>query len=136
MISTAVLAPPQELPHGPPVRRPRPRVRGPRREELQKPFDGGRPGVDDQLRQHDGRGLSPARDWRPGVLPGPGPRSFGHLSPAADSPVDERLEPLVVVHERMASEYSRPTASFAPLNRTAIRSRETDTPRPNSAAPR
>ena len=47
------LAPPQELPHLPPVRRPGSCVRNPPREELQKPRDGIRPRVDDHLRQRD-----------------------------------------------------------------------------------
>ena len=51
----SVLAPSQKLPHGPPVRRPRPRVRDPRREELQEPRDRIRPGVDDHLRQRETR---------------------------------------------------------------------------------
>ena len=47
------LAPRQKLPHGPPVRRPRPLVRDPPREELQEPRHGIRPRVDDQRRQDD-----------------------------------------------------------------------------------
>ena len=47
------LAPPQELPHRPPVRRSRPRVRDPPHEELEEPLDGIRSGVDDQRRQDD-----------------------------------------------------------------------------------
>ena len=42
-------APPEELPHRPPVRRPRPRVRDPSGEELQEPRRGLGPRVDDHL---------------------------------------------------------------------------------------
>ena len=49
----SVLAPGQKLPHRPPVRRPRPLVRDPPREELEEPLDGIRSGVDDQRRQDD-----------------------------------------------------------------------------------
>ena len=50
---TSRLAPPQELPHRSPVRRPCPRVRDPPREELQEPRHRRRPRVDDHLRQDD-----------------------------------------------------------------------------------
>ena len=46
-------APREKLPHRPPVRRPRPLVRDPPREELEEPLDGIRSGVDDQRRQDD-----------------------------------------------------------------------------------
>ena len=65
------LAPRQELPHGPPVRRARPRVRDPRREELQEALDGRRPGVDDHRGQHDGPAgpgdLGPGDRWHQGL---------------------------------------------------------------------
>ena len=63
-LETSRLAPPEELPHRPSVRRPRPRVRDPPREELQEPRHRRRPRVDDHLRQDDLP--SPARhDCRP-----------------------------------------------------------------------
>ena len=52
------LAPSQELPHGPPVRRARPPVGDPRGEELQEPLHRRGARVDDQLRQHE---LDPLR---------------------------------------------------------------------------
>ena len=58
------LAPREKLPHGPPVRGPRPRVRDPPREELQKPRDGIRPRVDDQRRQDDDVGFPVCDDHR------------------------------------------------------------------------
>ena len=47
--------------------------------------------------------------------PAPAPRSFGHLSPTADSPVDELLEPLVVVHERMGQRVQPPHGVLRPV---------------------
>ena len=52
-LETSRLAPREELPDGPPVRRPRPRVRDPPREEFQIPPHRRRLRVDDRLRQDD-----------------------------------------------------------------------------------
>ena len=79
------LAPPQELPDGPPVRRPSPRVRDPPREALQEPRCGLGPRVDDHLRQDD---PSPARRDR--RLPGRRHQSLGRHS-VTTSPPPARL---------------------------------------------
>ena len=60
-------APPEKLPHRPRVRRPRPRVRDPPREELQIPLHRRRTGVDDHPRQNQ-RGRARARHARHRLL--------------------------------------------------------------------
>ena len=91
----------RKLPYRPPVRRPRPRVRDPPREELQIPPPVAGPASTITC----GRTISPPCPSRPPAPRPPAPEppsSFRHhLSPTADSPVDERLEPLVVVPERV-----------------------------------
>ena len=91
----------RKLPYRPPVRRPRPRVRDPPREELQIPPPVAGPASTITY----GRTISPPCPSRPPAPRPPAPEppsSFRHhLSPTADSPVDERLEPLVVVPERV-----------------------------------
>ena len=83
----AVLAPPQELPHGPPVRRPGSCVRDPPREKLQEPRDGIRPRVDDQRRQDD---VGSPRLRRP---PAPRPRSSARPRPPRRRLAEASLSP-------------------------------------------
>ena len=93
------LAPGQKLPHGPSVRRPRAPVGDPRGEELQKPRHRHGPRVDDQPRQHDA-GSSAAC-----AMSGGSARCAraGRLSR-----LDERLELLVVVRQRLGEREEPP----------------------------
>ena len=112
----ARIAPRQELPHGPPVRRARPRVRDPRGEELQKPGHRHGPRVDDQPRQHE-RGPR-ARAVR--AMSGGATRTTSSLMPsplprrARRRPVDERLELLVVVRQRLGEREEPPDGVLRP----------------------
>ena len=110
------------LPHRLRVRGARPLVRDPPREELQKPRDGIRSGVDDQRRQND-VGFPVCDDHR---LRG---RRHSDTSPHRRLP--RRRAPRTARNRSRAHRPARravPPPPYAPLNRTSIRSRKTDTP--------
>ena len=114
------LAPPKELPHRPPVRRPRPRVCDPPREELQEPRHRRRPRVDDHLRQDDLP--SPARRDR--RLRGRRHQGFRRHSvttspPPAQRPT-ERLEPPQVVPESLGQHVEPGLLEFGDQARASL----------------